>query len=71
LTGIFLPSATPEAEGPRNEGQFCARLKPAQATKQSERDKRRFIMFLINLQFTVFSFQFSEMSKLSLLKTEN
>src|SRR5712691_13571814 len=33
LMGRFCFSATPEAEGPRNEGQFCAAA--ANATKKS------------------------------------
>src|SRR6185369_9040090 len=42
VLGGFVPSATPDAFGPRNEGQFCA-LTVTKGRKRTKRS-RRFIL---------------------------
>ena len=42
VTGVGLPSATPEAFEPRNEDQFCACAAEARQTSR-QKDKMRFI----------------------------
>jgi hypothetical protein len=47
LTGRLCPSATPDAEGPRKEGQFCAAAVSAM-TKGMKRTNPAYIFFSLS-----------------------
>src|SRR6185369_3723181 len=47
VIGGFVPSATPDAFGPRNDGQFCARVVIDESETKSREVIRRFIAHIL------------------------
>ena len=48
FTGGFCPSATPDAPGPRNEGQFCAAAAAARTPHSATDPMGRDILLILS-----------------------